>query len=300
MFPDLPEHLQALNALPGNTPPSGGMNQEQEEAFWGFLHADELFRNFGTAPSPSEQQQQHFAEDKYKQNNVSIPPPPPISAPAPTPVAQTPTSSTPIDGKDAKPAAQTLESFIAAYIGQSSSHGGAAAASAAHAQLASYLPPMPASSYNPLATPSSAPTPAGLPPSELLPGSASIFGDSPENDRITGAKRLKQLGAGQVEIEEDKRRRNTEASARFRAKKKEREQALERRAKDLEGQLAALQAENSSLENENRLLKAIVLNGAPGSGPVTAGALAAAGSQAQPPSLQAALASLSHKRKRDE
>ncbi|OCF45719.1 hypothetical protein I317_00206 [Kwoniella heveanensis CBS 569] len=297
MFPDLPEHLQALNALPGNTPPTGGMNQEQEEAFWGFLHADELFRNFGTAPSPSEQK--HLIEDQYKQHNVSsIPAPPPISAPAPTPVAQTPSSS-PNDVKDGKPAAQTLESFIAAYIGQSSSHGGAAA-STSHAQLANYLPALPTSSYNPLATPSSAPTPAGLPPSELLPGSASIFGDSPDEARITGAKRLKQLGAGQVEIEEDKRRRNTEASARFRAKKKEREQALERRAKDLEAQLAALQAENSSLENENRLLKAIVLNGAPGTTPTTAGALAAAGSQAQPPSLQAALASLNQKRKRDE
>lgn len=58
-----------------------------------------------------------------------------------------------------------------------------------------------------------------------------------------------------------KRRRNTEASARFRAKKKEREQNLERRAKELENQVAQLSAEKASLENENKLLKAIVLGG---------------------------------------
>jgi hypothetical protein len=58
-----------------------------------------------------------------------------------------------------------------------------------------------------------------------------------------------------------KRRRNTEASARFRAKKKEKESALETHAKELEASIAQLTAENSSLRNENTLLKAIVLGG---------------------------------------
>ncbi|WWC68066.1 uncharacterized protein I206_101985 [Kwoniella pini CBS 10737] len=290
MFPDLPEHLQALNALPGNTPPSAAMNPEQEEAFWGFLHADELFRNFGNAPSPSEQNGL-LQEDKSTYNHNQQ-----IIAPAPTPIANTPTQSQ----QENKPGAPTLESFIAAYIGQSSSHGANTSSAHPHALPPNYLIPIPTPyTQNSIDTPQMD-TPAGINTSDVLPGSASIFGDSlvesPE-DRISGAKRLKQLGAPQVEIEEDKRRRNTEASARFRAKKKEREQALERRAKDLEAQLAALQSENTSLENENRLLKAIVLNGPSGQ---SLPASITSSSNGNPPSLQAALASLTQKRKRED
>ncbi|WWD07549.1 hypothetical protein V865_005650 [Kwoniella europaea PYCC6329] len=297
MFPDLPEHLQTLNAIPGNTPPSAAMNPEQEEAFWGFLHADELFRNFGNVPSPTEQKQA-LPEDHSNYQSVAS-----ISAPAPTPIAQTPTNP------NEKGSAPTLESFIAAYIGQSSSHGSAAggAVASTSALPPNYLIPLPSpythnNSAHTVQTPSSAPTPVGINTSDVLPGpgSASIFGDSPD-DRVTGAKRLKQLGAGQVEIEEDKRRRNTEASARFRAKKKEREQALERRAKDLEAQLAALHAENTSLENENRLLKAIVLNGPSGQQlPPSLTNSSTSSSGSNPPSLQAALASLTQKRKRED
>ena len=75
-----------------------------------------------------------------------------------------------------------------------------------------------------------------------------------------------------------KRRRNTEASARFRAKKKEREHALDIRAstwpwlsililppdvhsEELEAQVAQLSADKASLQNENKLLKTIVLGG---------------------------------------
>ncbi|WWC59581.1 uncharacterized protein I303_102138 [Kwoniella dejecticola CBS 10117] len=296
MFPDLPEHLQALNALPGNTPPSAAMNPEQEEAFWGFLHADELFRNFGNAPSPSEQNAL-LPEDKSSYNHNQQ-----IIAPAPTPVAQTPVQPQPQQQQqdNKQGAAPTLESFIAAYIGQSSSHGANTSNAHAHALPPNYLIPLPTPyTHGSVETPISD-TPAGINTSDVLSGATSIFGDafvdSPE-DRISGAKRLKQMGAPQVEIEEDKRRRNTEASARFRAKKKEREQALERRAKDLEAQLAALQAENSSLENENRLLKAIVLNGPTGQ-PLPASITSS--SNGNPPSLQAALASLTQKRKRED
>ncbi|WWD21601.1 hypothetical protein CI109_106087 [Kwoniella shandongensis] len=290
MFPDLPEHLQTLNALPGNSPPTAGMNQEQEEAFWGFLHADELFRNFGNVPSPSEQ------EDKQKQQQLidSVP-----SVPAPTPVTAPTPLSTSTEKQNRSGNAPTLESFIAAFIGQPG------AASSSSAQTPSihnnYLIPLPAPYTN-----TAAPTPAAIPTSEVLPGPSSMygdFGDSPSEDgRISGAKRLKSLGAPQVEIEEDKRRRNTEASARFRAKKKEREQALERRAKELEAQVAALAAENSSLENENRLLKAIVLNGGSGDASAAAAAVAAAaGSNGRnADALQSALAALGQKRKRDE
>ena len=58
---------------------------------------------------------------------------------------------------------------------------------------------------------------------------------------------------------EDKRRRNTAASARFRLKKKEREAALERRAKELEERVAELERECEGLRRENGWLKGLVV-----------------------------------------
>ncbi|PBP17026.1 Regulatory protein cys-3 [Diplocarpon rosae] len=58
--------------------------------------------------------------------------------------------------------------------------------------------------------------------------------------------------------EEDKRRRNTAASARFRVKKKQREQALERSAKDMSDKVAALEGRISQLETENKWLKNLI------------------------------------------
>lgn len=58
---------------------------------------------------------------------------------------------------------------------------------------------------------------------------------------------------------EDKRRRNTAASARFRLKKKEREAALERRAKELEERVGELERECEGLRRENGWLKGLVV-----------------------------------------
>ncbi|EJD42351.1 hypothetical protein AURDEDRAFT_115122 [Auricularia subglabra TFB-10046 SS5] len=58
---------------------------------------------------------------------------------------------------------------------------------------------------------------------------------------------------------EDKRRRNTAASARFRAKKKEREAALEHRAKELEVRVGELERECEALRRENGWLKGLVV-----------------------------------------
>ncbi|KAI9676275.1 MAG: hypothetical protein M1829_003104 [Trizodia sp. TS-e1964] len=58
--------------------------------------------------------------------------------------------------------------------------------------------------------------------------------------------------------EEDKRRRNTAASARFRVKKKQREQALERTAKDMGERNAQLEARIGQLEMENKWLKNLI------------------------------------------
>lgn len=59
--------------------------------------------------------------------------------------------------------------------------------------------------------------------------------------------------------EEDKRRRNTAASARFRIKKKAREQALEKREKELSDKVSALESRISSLETENKWLRELVM-----------------------------------------
>ncbi|KAK7692215.1 hypothetical protein QCA50_003839 [Cerrena zonata] len=66
---------------------------------------------------------------------------------------------------------------------------------------------------------------------------------------------------------EDKRRRNTAASARFRLKKKEREAALERKAKELENRVGELEKECEALRRENGWLKGLVV-GVTGAGAV--------------------------------
>ncbi|KAF8070804.1 hypothetical protein FPV67DRAFT_1043799 [Lyophyllum atratum] len=66
--------------------------------------------------------------------------------------------------------------------------------------------------------------------------------------------------AGQtVSAAEDKRRRNTAASARFRLKKKEREAALEGKAKELETRVNELERECEGLRRENGWLKGLVV-----------------------------------------
>ncbi|GAA5915566.1 hypothetical protein JCM8208_002433 [Rhodotorula glutinis] len=60
------------------------------------------------------------------------------------------------------------------------------------------------------------------------------------------------------EVEEDKRRRNTEASARFRAKKKMRDAELKQSSASLRERVASLEKEKESLSNENRWLRDLV------------------------------------------
>lgn len=62
-----------------------------------------------------------------------------------------------------------------------------------------------------------------------------------------------------IAAEEDKRRRNTAASARFRVKKKEREQALEKSAKEMTDKVKALEERIDGLENQNQFLKGLLL-----------------------------------------
>jgi NmrA-like family/Basic region leucine zipper len=58
--------------------------------------------------------------------------------------------------------------------------------------------------------------------------------------------------------EEDKRRRNTAASARFRVKKKQREQTLEKTVKEAQDKKSKLEARIAQLEMENKWIKSLI------------------------------------------
>jgi signal recognition particle GTPase len=65
--------------------------------------------------------------------------------------------------------------------------------------------------------------------------------------------------ASRQAAEEDKRRRNTAASARFRIKKKQREQALEKSAKEMTDKVTSLENKVAQLETENKWLKNLLV-----------------------------------------
>jgi hypothetical protein len=64
--------------------------------------------------------------------------------------------------------------------------------------------------------------------------------------------------ASRQAAEEDKRRRNTAASARFRVKKKQREQALEKTVREAQDKHMKLEARIAQLEMENKWLKGLI------------------------------------------
>ncbi|KAI4107065.1 MAG: hypothetical protein LQ339_002761 [Xanthoria mediterranea] len=72
------------------------------------------------------------------------------------------------------------------------------------------------------------------------------------------ASSLGQDEASRVAAEEDKRRRNTAASARFRVKKKQREAALEQKAKELNDKTSTLEQRIGQLQTENEWLKNLI------------------------------------------
>lgn len=117
-------------------------------------------------------------------------------------------------------------------------------------------PAPPVSTYSPRASFSS---PVGSSP--ISPESASqAAGVKRKADAITGTspQQLPSDEQSRLAAEEDKRRRNTAASARFRVKKKQREQALERSVKEVTDKTTALEAKISQLEMENKWLKNLI------------------------------------------
>ncbi len=89
--------------------------------------------------------------------------------------------------------------------------------------------------------------------------SASRIGDKHKPEVLSPTVPLNFEEQTRVAAEEDKRRRNTAASARFRIKKKQREQALEKSAKEMMDKVTALEGRIQQLETENKWLKNIVL-----------------------------------------
>ncbi|GAA5884633.1 hypothetical protein JCM6882_005327 [Rhodosporidiobolus microsporus] len=79
----------------------------------------------------------------------------------------------------------------------------------------------------------------------------------PDGVDVTGMSE-EQLNS--LAIEEDKRRRNTAASARFRVKKKQREAALEQSAKELRERVAVLEKEVDTLRTENGWLRGLIVD----------------------------------------
>lgn len=88
---------------------------------------------------------------------------------------------------------------------------------------------------------------------------SSTFTETPEAVSPSAEGDQAESYANPLSAAEDKRRRNTAASARFRLKKKEREAALERRAKELEDRVVDLERECEGLRRENGWLKGLVV-----------------------------------------
>ena len=110
--------------------------------------------------------------------------------------------------------------------------------------------------------------PPSLQTNQPFPAFASSSAASPSTTTIptAGTKRKADStpteenyeDASRFAAEEDKRRRNTAASARFRVKKKQREQALEKSAKEMSDKVAALEGKINLLERENKWLKNLI------------------------------------------
>ncbi|KAK3624809.1 hypothetical protein LTR56_020774 [Elasticomyces elasticus] len=108
-------------------------------------------------------------------------------------------------------------------------------------------------------------------PTSGLPSPSNLQGAYPPQPFAAGGSGTKRKGSlmhtpsaadmeesSRFAAEEDKRRRNTAASARFRVKKKQREQALEKASKEMNDKVARLEGKVQRLEMENRWLKELI------------------------------------------
>ncbi|PCH36010.1 hypothetical protein WOLCODRAFT_140172 [Wolfiporia cocos MD-104 SS10] len=127
-------------------------------------------------------------------------------------------------------------------------------------------PPIVPQAQSPPAPPtpqSQAPSPAQQPsppaPKRARTGRSSFSSVDQHGSPADSPEAEEKESATPFTAAEDKRRRNTAASARFRLKKKEREAALERKAKELEVRVGELEKECEALRRENGWLKGLVV-----------------------------------------
>ena len=85
-----------------------------------------------------------------------------------------------------------------------------------------------------------------------------VAGEKRKAEADSPARNLSFEEISRLAAEEDKRKRNTAASARFRIKKKKREQALEQSAKEMSEKVTMLESRIQALETENKWLKSLV------------------------------------------
>ncbi|TKA83481.1 hypothetical protein B0A55_00549 [Friedmanniomyces simplex] len=117
-----------------------------------------------------------------------------------------------------------------------------------------------------LPSPASATTLQGAyPPQQPLQLPLSASNPPPTGEKRSASAAGLAVPASDLEegsrfaAEEDKRRRNTAASARFRVKKKQREMALERQTKEMGDRVSALEGRVRELEMENLWLRGLVV-----------------------------------------
>ncbi|KAJ0414962.1 hypothetical protein BJY00DRAFT_269619 [Aspergillus carlsbadensis] len=127
------------------------------------------------------------------------------------------------------------------------------------AQVPNAVPRMPVNQSSPTSPTTSSPSqPSVAAPSPSTTTSPATTAPAPKRKNTQKAPVVSVEEVARVAAEEDKRRRNTAASARFRVKKKMREQALETTVKETTEKNAALEARVTALELENQWLKNLI------------------------------------------
>ena len=180
---DLPEHLASLNTLapaPANTP----IDPSVEDEVWEYFNTDAFFQNFGVNPS------EYDSKLIGATPTLTVKPDTIASATASTTNTVASSSATVpsiLPQPPSNTASQTLPADLKSFIEQ-------------FASTARTIPNTDYANALALGLPMTASTTASVNPSDLLASSSTSPSDE---NRPSGAKKLKSIGAGQAEIEEE-------------------------------------------------------------------------------------------------